>query len=152
MQWIAIGSDSAGANLSVATNLRLRSLNELVLTAQLLNYGCYDRPRPESDSYVRCNGPKCRLTLDEVHFFQKNYIRDERDLDDPLVCPLHADKNRAMAKVLRNANIEVQECIYRGASDSFLEAVRIAATSDRVLDADACWLVRKLHREVEDSS
>ncbi|CAF1468078.1 unnamed protein product, partial [Adineta ricciae] len=40
---MAIGGDSAGANLSVATNLRLRALNEPVLVAQLLNYGVYDR-------------------------------------------------------------------------------------------------------------
>ena len=171
VQRIAIGGDSAGANLSVATNLRLRASKEPVLTAQLLNYGSYDRPRPESSSYVRYNGPKYRLTLDEVHFFRKNYVRDERDFDDPLVCPLHADlhglppsflaiaecdiladENRAMAKALRIANVEVEERIYRGATHSFLEAVQIAAISDRALDDAACWLVLKLHHEVKDSS
>jgi acetyl esterase len=50
---IAIGGDSAGANLSVATNLRLRALYEPVLTAQLLNYGGYARTRPDSGSYIR---------------------------------------------------------------------------------------------------
>ncbi|CAF1011665.1 unnamed protein product [Rotaria sordida] len=150
---IAIGGDSAGANLSIATNLRLRDLNERVLMGQLLNYGAYDRVRPESNSCVRYDGPRYRLTVDEMHFFQKNYVRDERDFDDPLVCPLHADlrglppsflaiaecdvladENRAMAQALRNANVEVEERVYQGATHSFLEAVRIATISDRALN------------------
>jgi acetyl esterase len=50
---IAIGDDSAGTNLSIATNLRLRALNEPLLMGQLLNYGGYDHARPESNSYRR---------------------------------------------------------------------------------------------------
>jgi acetyl esterase len=166
---IAIGGDSAGANLSVATNLRLRALNEPVLTAQLLNYGAYERFKSEFNSYVRYDGPKYRLTADEVHFFKKNYVRDERDFDDPLVCPLYADlhglppsflaiaecdvladENRAMAEALRNANVEVEERVYRGATHSFLEAVRIAAISHRALDEASHWLVQQLNRRVKD--
>ncbi|CAF4898450.1 unnamed protein product [Rotaria sp. Silwood1] len=167
---IAIGGDSAGANLSVAANLYLRDLNEPVLTAQLLNYGVYDRVRSESNSCMRYDGPRYRLTVDEMHFFQKNYVRDERDFDDPLVCPLHADlhglppsflaiaecdvladENRAMAEALRNANVEVEEHVYQGATHSFLEAVRIAAISDRALNETTCWLVQQLNREIKDS-
>jgi acetyl esterase len=167
---IVIGGDSAGANLSVATNLHLRTLNKPILTAQLLNYGVYDRARPESDSYMRYGGPKYRLTAAEVHFFQKNYVRDERDFDDPLVCPLHADlhglppsflaiaecdiladENRAMTEALRNANVVVEEHIYGGAAHSFLEAVRIAAISSRALDEAAHWLGQQLSNEIRDS-
>lgn len=160
---MAIGGDSAGANLSVATNLRLRALGEPVLTAQLLNYGVYDRVRPELNSYKRYDGPKYRVTVDEMHFFWKNYVRDNQDFDDPLVCPLHAnlhglppsflaiaecdtlaDENRAMAQALRNANVEVEEHVYLGATHSFLEAVRIAAISSKAFDEAAHWLVQQL--------
>ena len=161
---LAIGGDSAGANLSVATNLRLRSLNEPVLKAQLLNYGVYARDRPDSGSYIRYDGPQYRLTPEEVDFFRKNYVQDERDLDDPLVSPLHADlrglpssllaiaqcdiladENRAMANALRNANVDVDEHVYQGATHSFLEAVKIAAISGIALDDAARWLTRQLH-------
>ncbi len=167
---IAIGGDSVGANLSVATNLRLRSLNEPMLMAQLLNYGVYDRARPESNSYQRYDGPKYRLTADEMDFFWKNYVRDERDFDDPLVCPLHADlhglppsflaitecdiladENRAMATALRHAHVEVDERVYQGATHSFLEAVRIAAISNRALDEAAQWLAKQLGSGVRNS-
>jgi len=88
---MAISGDSAGANLTVATNLRLRVLNEPVLAVQLFHFGIYDRARSESDSYKRYDGPKYQVTADEMHFFRKNYVRDDRDLDDPLVYPLHVD-------------------------------------------------------------
>ncbi|CAF1082101.1 unnamed protein product [Rotaria sordida] len=110
--------------------------------AQLLNYGAYD----------------------------SNYVRDERDFDDPPVCPLHADlrglppsflaiaecdvladKNRAMAEALCNANVEVEERVYQGATHSFLEVVRIAALSDRALNEATCWLVQQVNREIKDS-
>ncbi|CAF3512828.1 unnamed protein product [Adineta steineri] len=160
---IAIGGDSVGANLAVATNLRLRTLNEPVLTAQLLSYGVYDRVRPELNSYKRYDGPKYRVTVAEMHYFWNNYIRDEQDFEDPLVCPLHADlhglppsflaitecdiladENRAMAKALRDANVIVEEHVYAGATHSFLEAVKIAAISNRALDEAAQWLVHQL--------
>lgn len=73
MQRIAIDGYSAGANLSAATNLHLGAFNKPVLTVQRLNDGSYDRPRPESDSYVRYNGPKYRLTLAEVFFLEELY-------------------------------------------------------------------------------
>ena len=162
---IAIGGDSAGANLSVATNLRLRQLNEPVLIAQLLNYGAYDRLKPRSKSYELYDGPKYRLTVEEMDFFLKNYIRDERDFEDPLVCPLYADlhglppsflaiaecdvladENYAMADALRNANVEVEERIYRRATHSFLEVVKIAAISDQAMNDAAHWLMKHLHK------
>ena len=160
---IAIGGDSAGANLTVATNLRLRQLNEPVLAAQILIYGCYDRARPESDSHMRYDGPKYRLTVQERYFFQKNYLQDEQDLDDPLVCPLHADlhglppsflviaecdiladENRAMANALRQANVQVEERVYRGATHSFIEAVQIAEITNKAFDDSAKWLIQQL--------
>jgi len=85
-------------------------------------------------------------------FFQKNYSRDERDFDDPLLCLFHgllldflvitecdifADENRVMAEALRNANVEVEERAYQGATHSFLEVLRITAISNKALDEDA---------------
>ncbi|CAF1691338.1 unnamed protein product, partial [Adineta ricciae] len=148
----------------VATNLRLRALNEPVLVAQLLNYGVYDRVRPTSDSYVRYNDPKYRLNAEEMQFYFNNYIRNEADYDDPYVCPLHADlhglsssfltitecdvlfdENRSMAEALRKANVKVEEHIYHGTTHSFLEAVRIATISNKALD-DACqWLIKQFY-------
>ncbi|UJR16693.1 hypothetical protein I4U23_003593 [Adineta vaga] len=165
---IAIGGDSAGANLTIATNLQLRILNQPVVNAQLLNYGVYDRVRPQSNSYIRYEGPKYRLNADEMKFFQNNYIRNEEDFDDPLVCPLHADlhglppsfltiaecdiladENRAMAEALRKADVEVEEHVYHGVTHSFLEAVRIAKISNRALDDASAWLMKQLYQSNE---
>ncbi|CAF4312092.1 unnamed protein product, partial [Adineta steineri] len=55
-----------------------------------------------------------------------------------------ADENRAMAKALRDANVMVEEHVYAGATHSFLEAVKIAAISNRALDEAAQWLVHQL--------
>jgi acetyl esterase len=108
------------------------------------------------------------LTAEEAQFFRKNYVRDEGDLDDPLVCPLHADlhglppsflaiaecdiladENRVMADALRQANVEVEEHVYKGATHSFLEAVKIAAISDRTFNDAARWLTQQLRQEIK---
>lgn len=164
---IMIGGDSAGANLSVATNLNLRHLNQSVLSGQLLNYGVYDRPNRQSNSYQQYDGPNYRLTSDEIEFFQKNYIRNEKDLFDPSVVPLHADlyglppslliiaqcdiladENRLMCQSLRQANVQVEERVYSGATHSFLEAMKMSSISNQALDDSANWIKQLFEKRI----
>jgi acetyl esterase len=154
---IAIGGDSAGANLSVATNLRLRALGEPVLAAMLLNYGVFS---PEAfPSYERFDGPDYMLTVEEMERFWRNYLTGDHERADPLAsvlaadlkglppahftiapCDILADSNYAMAEKLRQAGGEVAEMIYPGTTHSFLEAMSIAAVSNEALDEASGWL------------
>jgi acetyl esterase len=99
----ASAASSAGANLSVATNLRLRERGEPVLAAMLLNYGAFDDRH--TASYRRYDGERYMLTADEMDGFWRNYIRTDRDRDDPLVCPL-----RANLRGLPPAFVAIAEC------------------------------------------
>ena len=55
-------------------------------------------------------------------------------------CDILADENREMADRLRAAGVAVETKVYRGATHSFLEAVRIAPLADRALEDAAAWL------------
>ncbi len=154
---IAIGGDSAGANLSVAASLALRGQGLPPLAAMLLNYGAFDS-RP-TDSYVRYDGPNYMLTVEEMDRFWDNYVAGPHQLADPLAAPLLADLhdlppaflaiaecdiladgNRAIAARLEAAGVPVDARLYRGATHSFLEAVSISPLADRAIEDASQWL------------
>jgi len=158
---IAIGGDSAGANLSVAACLALRAVDEPLPVAMLLNYGAFD-PAPTL-SYARLDGPAYMLTIAEMDRFWDNYVADPAAFADPLVAPLNADlaglpatflaiaecdiladANLAMAARLKAADVAVEAQVYRGATHSFLEAMSISTLADRALDDAAHWLAARL--------
>lgn len=158
---IAIGGDSAGANMSVAASLLLRDRGHAMPKAMLLNYGAFDhRPRP---SWQRFDGPAYALEAAEMTQFWDHYARTPDDLENPLAVPMLAaldrlppafmaiaacdilvDENRAMAERLRQFGVDVDARIYDGATHSFLEAVSIAPLARRALDDSAEWLARRL--------
>jgi acetyl esterase len=154
---LAIGGDSAGANLAVATNLRLKAAGLPVLSAMLLNYGAYDRAH--TPSYERYDGERYMLTASEMDGFWRNYLGSDDQRADPFACPLQADlrglpaafltiaecdiladQNRLMADRLRAAGVRVEAHVYRGATHSFLESVSISALANRAFEEAAQWL------------
>ncbi|MDH5832389.1 alpha/beta hydrolase fold domain-containing protein [Luteimonas kalidii] len=153
----AIGGDSAGANLAVASQLRLRGAGQRPLSAMLLNYGVYSDAA--SASWTRYDGPRYMLEAAEMQGFWHNYLDHDAQRRDPLVMPLLADLhglppafvaipecdiladgNRAMAAALRRHGVQVEMREYRGATHSFLEAVPVSPLADRALDEAAAWL------------
>lgn len=155
---IAIGGDSAGANLSVAANLALVRDGKAPLSAILVNYGAFDG-RADYPSYGRYDGPAYNLTTAEMAVFWANYLRDDADFGDPLACPMRADlaglpptffavaacdiladENRDMAARLAAAGVAVDFRDYAGATHSFLEAVSISPLADRALAETSEWL------------
>ena len=159
---LAIGGDSAGANLSVAACLRLRGAGEPLPQAMLLNYGAFDAA--PTSSYARYDGPAYMLTVAEMDRFWANYVGDAGSLADPLVAPLRADltglpasflaiaacdiladANHEMAARLDAAGVPVEARVYDGATHSFLEAASISRLADRALDDAAQWLAARLH-------
>ncbi|MFA6117983.1 MAG: alpha/beta hydrolase fold domain-containing protein [Sphingomonas sp.] len=160
---IAIGGDSAGANLSVAASLKLRDQGLPPLAAMLLNYGAFDS-RP-TESYARYDGPNYMLTVEEMDRFWDNYVDDPGHLADPFAAPLRAelhdlppaflaiaecdilaDGNRLIAARFEAAGVPVEAHVYPGATHSFLEAVSISPLADRAIEDGAQWLRARIGR------
>ena len=154
---LAIGGDSAGANLSLAAALKLRERGASPLRAMLFNYGAFGAD--PSASYALYDGPRYMLTVEEMRYFWNNYTRQPADLQNPLVAPAHAelhglppalfsiaacdilaDGNRALAARFAAAQVPTEVHVYEGATHSFLEAVSISPIADRALETAARWL------------
>ena len=156
---IALGGDSAGGNLTVATCLALRDRGQgNTVSAMLLNYPAFSRECSPA-MHRRYGGEGYMLASDEMDAFWRNYLGDVSRGNDPLACPMQAqleglppallviaacdllaEQGVSMADRLRAARVPTDIRIYAGASHSFLEAVSIAAVSRRAFDESAAWL------------
>lgn len=156
---LAIGGDSAGANLALAAALRLRDEGSPDLVgAILLNYGAFDR-QSSPEAVDRFGGPEAILTAEEMDALWSDYLRDERDALDPFACPILAqlqglppvfltvpecdlltEQSLRLGERLRAAAVPVRLEIYQGACHSFLEAVSIAPLASRAFDDASAWL------------
>lgn len=160
---IVLGGDSAGANLSLATAMRLRDRgHEDQVAGLLLNYGAFDYAM--SDSAVAHYGDEhAMLGAGEMRSYWHNYIRDESDLDNPLVCPLRGDlaglpptllvvpqldvlaeQSERVSEAMQASGADVALYRYSGAPHSFLEAVSASALSAAALNDSADWLRARL--------
>ncbi|MBB5686878.1 alpha/beta hydrolase fold domain-containing protein [Sphingobium boeckii] len=158
---VAIGGDSAGANLSLATALRLRDAGEPPLNALLLNYGAFDTEI--RDSHSRYDGDAYNLTASEMVDFWDAYLGPDGDRQSPYArpmlaklhnlppaflciaaCDILADENRAMSAKLRDAGVEVRMTVYAGAIHSFLESMNISDMANTAIADGADWLKRHL--------
>lgn len=158
---LAFGGDSAGANLSVATCLRLRDADKLKpVRALLLNYGAFvDGCSDESEAQY--GGPGSIMDRAELGYYWRNYLRGAEDAADPFACPLLADltglppsilivperdiiaeQSFAMAERLAEAGVEVDSRLYAGATHSFLEAMSISGLARQAI-ADGAAFVRR---------
>jgi acetyl esterase len=156
---LAIGGDSAGANLAVGTSLILRDAGDpTVLQGMLLIYGCFAQVLSETS--VNGYGAEGNLlTSSEMAWFWSNYLDDPADALNPLASPLLAEleglpqtfqviaqcdvlaeQNLAFAERLCEAGVAAEKHEYAGATHSFLEAVSIADVAGRALDDSAEWL------------
>jgi acetyl esterase len=87
---LAIGGESAGANLAVVTLLRLRDRHGLSpYHAANLEAGCYDLA--QTPSVRRWGEEKLILNTRDITLFTQGYLRQTGDVRDPDVSPLQAD-------------------------------------------------------------
>jgi acetyl esterase len=160
---LAVGGDSAGANLAIAACLARRDRGAAPpLCAMLLNYGAYTT-RSSAESCRRFGGPEYMLGCDEMAGYWRNYLRTAKDADDAMACPLQAalaglppafltvaecdilaEQSLELAGRLRGAGVAAECAVYRGASHSFLEAMSIAEVSVRALADGSAWLENAL--------
>ncbi len=161
---IAIGGDSVGGNLSLATALRLRDRGSPgVISGVLLNYGAFAR-RCSDEAEASYGGPDAVLNREEMDYYFKNYIGpDDALARDPYVCPVLADcaglppaflvipecdvlteQSHAMAARLAAAGVAVEAQVYAGATHSFLEAMSVAAVARQAIADGAAWVKARL--------
>jgi acetyl esterase len=161
---IAIGGDSAGANLSMAAALRLRDAgNANTLRGLLLNYGAFGAPCSDA-SEAAFGGPDSLLSRAEMNYYIGNYLGAvDAHADDPyarpciaglaglpptlLVIPdrdVLAEQSRDMAGRLAKAGVEVEAREYAGATHSFLEAMSISALARQAIAEGAAWVKARL--------
>jgi len=90
---LAIGGDSAGANLSLATLVALRDSGGPFLRGGLLIYGAYgsDRDTPSRRAF---GDGRYILSMAEIEWFYAHYLDGAGDRADPRAAPLHADLGR----------------------------------------------------------
>ena len=158
---LAIGGDSAGANLAVATCLLRRDLGSgPQLCGMVLNYGAFST-RSSPEACRRYGGPEYMLGCEEMNRYWHNYLRSDADARDPLACPMLAsleglppaflaiaecdvlaEQNVEMARRLLAAGVPATSVVYAGASHSFIEAMSIAAISTQALTDASEWLNR----------
>ena len=156
---LAVGGDSAGANLALAACLLLRDRGDGGrVRAMLLNYGFFDADTA-TPSHLRYGGPGNLLTTDELTGFLHNYIGGTDHADHPLVLPIRADLHglppsfhaiaqcdpladggRAMVAKMKQAGNRVWHRVYPGATHSFLEAVSISSLADQAFAEASDWL------------
>ncbi|HEY1563027.1 MAG TPA: alpha/beta hydrolase [Caulobacteraceae bacterium] len=156
---LAIGGDSAGANLALAAALKSRDAAQtLPLRALLLNYGAFDT-RVSDEAARDLGGPGAMLTANEMAAYWANYLRSPEDAADPLAAPLRAklaglppvflaaagrdllrEQSVALAGRLKAAGVAADLRVYPAAAHSFLEAVSVSPLAARALDEAAAWL------------
>lgn len=162
---MAIGGDSAGGNIALATALKLRDAGKgTMLRAILLSYAAIDA---ECSPRVieQYGGPAFMLTDEEMRRFWANYLATAEEKGNPYACPAQADlralppvflaiaecdvlaeQNLALAGALRAQGVETRAVVYPGATHSFLEAVAIADVAGRALQEGSDWLRCRLSR------
>jgi len=160
---IAIGGDSAGGNLSLATALLLRERGEPgLIKALLLNYPGVS-PEKSPEAVAQFGGEGAILSASEAEFFWNNYLRGPDDRRDPLANLLIADpaglppalfvvaehdllaeQSEAMAARITAAGGAAELRLYRGAVHGFVEAMSVSALARRAIAESAQWLTATL--------
>lgn len=157
---LAIGGDSAGANLSVAAALRLRDRGASGrLKGLLLNYGAFAMDCSD-EAEARYGGPDAVLQRAEMNHYYESYlgaegvaepepyaaplIADLSDLPPAFLaipeCDILAEQSYAMADRMTRAGVDVTSIVYRGATHSFLEAMSVAEVARRAILDGAGWV------------
>jgi acetyl esterase len=126
---IAIGGDSAGANLSVAVCLQALRTGDPLPCFQLLAYPPTDFESQRPSWTEHAEAPL--LTAAAARWFMSMYLADERDRQNPLVSP---EKALSLAGIPPAHIITAEVDVLRDDAEAFAERLRaegVAATATR---------------------
>jgi acetyl esterase len=143
---LAIGGDSAGANLALATALALRDAGDKLLSFQLLIYGVYSAD-VESPSWQRF-GRGAGLSQTQFRWILETYLENPGQQSDWRVAPLLADlkgvppahlvvgsldplldDSNRLATKLKEAGVPADLTIYQGLAHGFIRYGRLVRTA-----------------------
>jgi len=147
---LAVGGDSAGANLALASALALRDAGERALGFQLLVYGVYSTDT-ESDSWQRF-GRGAGLSQSQMRWIWETYLESPEQQRDWRAAPLLADlaglppahlivgsldplldDSHRLAACLREANVPCELTVYEGINHGFIRYGRLIGTARRAI-------------------
>ncbi|MFN3448303.1 MAG: alpha/beta hydrolase fold domain-containing protein [Roseococcus sp.] len=159
---IALGGDSAGANLAAAVALLQAGRPDPVpLRGLLLNYGVFDHvlDTPSYREFAEGYG----LTLEKMRFYWDAYCPDPVARLSPLASPMRGDlsvlpptllhiaeldvlasENFAFAEKLRHAGVALEMQAFPGTLHGFLRALGRVGAADRAVAAAGEWLRARL--------
>lgn len=161
---MVIGGDSAGANLALATCMRLRDAGRSgTIRGILSNYGAFS-DKVSDAAEAAYGGPQAILTQADMTYFFDKYLVSPDQRNDPYACPLSAsdvsglppmmlvipkldvlaEQSFALEARLRTAGNQVSHAAYPGAPHSFLEAMSIAPLAQQAIRDGASWVRDKL--------
>ncbi|WP_157218152.1 alpha/beta hydrolase fold domain-containing protein [Flavisphingomonas formosensis] len=161
---IAIGGDSAGANLSLAAALCLRERGDAArLRGLLLNYGAFDSVCSD-EAEARYGGPGAVLDSAEMAYYFGNYTGGTLDFEADLharpimadyaglppaffvipECDILSEQSYLVAERMAQAGVVVTSKVYPGATHSFLEAMSVAAVAREAIADGAAWVKARL--------
>jgi len=158
---LAVGGDSAGANLALAAALALRDAGERALGFMLLIYGCYSTDT-ESPSWQRF-GRGAGLSQTQMRWIWETYLERPEQQRDWRAAPLLADPaglppaqlivgrrdplyddSQALATRLKAAGVPCDLAIYDGINHGFIRYGRLIATARRAVGDGAAALRKAL--------
>lgn len=158
---IAVGGDSAGANIAAAITLRARNQGGPALSGQVLVYGAFGGSET-LPSYTECfDAPM--LSTEDIHLFHELYYGSRELPDDPLACPLKAENLTGLppaflqgaqydplrddtveyARRLEAAGVAVELHIETGLVHGFLRAHHVTRRGGKAFER-TCQAVRRL--------
>ena len=158
---IAVGGDSAGANLALAAALAMRDAGESALKFQLLVYGVYSTDS-DSPSWQRF-GQGAGLSQAQMRWIWEIYLEAPEQNNDwraaPIlgdlkgVAPAHLivgsldpllDDSNNLAAKLRAAEVPHDLTVYQGLNHGFIRYGRLIGTARRAVADCAAALKRSL--------
>jgi len=147
---LAVGGDSAGANLAAATALAMRDAGETAVKFQLLIYGVFstDSESPSWQQFGRGAG----LSQTQVRWIWETYLEDPGQMKDWRAAPILADlkglapahlivgsldplqdDSSNMAASLKAAGVPCSLTVYQGINHGFIRYGRLIGTARRAI-------------------
>jgi acetyl esterase len=147
---LAIGGDSAGANLALATTLVLRAAGDQPISFQLLVYGVYSTDT-ESPSWQQF-GQGAGLSQTQMRWIWETYAESPDQLKDWRLAPLEADlaglppaflivgsldplldDSHKLAAKLKADGVKCELTVYPGINHGFIRYGRLIGTARRAI-------------------
>jgi acetyl esterase len=147
---LAVGGDSAGANLALAAALAMRDAGEKALRFQLLLYGCFTTDC-ESPSWQRF-GQGAGLSQSQMRWIWETYLERPEQRSDWRAAPLGGnlagvapaylivgsldpllDDSNMLAARLKAAGVPHDLTVYQGINHGFIRYGRLIGTARRAI-------------------